>query len=143
MTTSLLTLLVLSAACGKPEGFHYLGFEQVEVLQWGLKESTVGFQLRLYNPNNYKMKVKQAVVDIYMNRTFLGHSDLDSLIEVPRKDTFFVPVKLKVETSSAIGGLISSASDSAIVIKIDGHAKIGKGGLFFNYPIHYEGTPKF
>ncbi|HUR10242.1 MAG TPA: LEA type 2 family protein [Flavitalea sp.] len=129
-------------SCAKPKGFDYLGFEQVRILQWGLKESTVGFQVKLYNPNKYKMEVKSANVDIFMNSKFLGHSDLDTLFQIPKSDTFSFPVKMKVETSSAIGGLISSAADTAIIIRIEGKAKIGKGGIFFNYPIHYEGTPK-
>lgn len=134
-------LLVLVVSCAKPKGFDYLGFEQVKVLSWGLKESVVGFQVKLYNPNNYKMQLREANVDIHLNGTFLGHSDFDTLLLIPGNDTFYVPVKMTVETSSAIQGLMASARDTAVIIKIDGKARIGKGGLFFNYPIRYEGKP--
>ena len=134
-------LLLLTASCAKPKGFHYLGFEQVKILNWGFKESVVGFQVKLFNPNNYGMQLRQANVDIHLNGTYLGHSDFDTLLPIPRNDTFYVPVKMTVETSSAIQGLMASARDTAVIIKIDGKARIGKGGMFFNYPIRYEGKP--
>ena len=134
-------LLLLSVACAKPKGFDYMGFEKVKVLSWGLKESVVGFQVKLFNPNKYGMQLKEANVDIHLNGTFLGHSDLDTFLHIPAKDTFYVPVKMKVETNSAIQGLMSSARDTAVIIKIEGKARIGKGGMFFNYPIRYEGKP--
>src|SRR5687767_1521078 len=134
-------LLLLSLSCAKPKGFDYLGFEEVKILSWGLKESVVGFQVQLFNPNNYGMQLKKANVDIHLNGTYLGHSDLDTLLHIPGNDTFYVPVKMRMETTSAIQGLISSARDTAVIIKIEGTARIGKGGMFFNYPIRYEGKP--
>ncbi len=118
-----------------------MGFEQVKVLSWGFKESVVGFQVKLFNPNKYGMQLKQANVDIHLNGTFLGHSDLDTLLRIPGNDTFYVPVKMTVETNSAIQGLMASTRDTAVIIKIEGKARIGKGGMFFNYPIKYEGKP--
>ena len=134
-------ILLLITSCAKPKAFQYLGFEQVKVLSWGLKESVVGFQVKLYNPNNYGMQLREADVAIHLNGTFLGHSDFDTLLPIPRNDTFFVPVKLTVGTTTAIQGLMASARDTAVIIKIDGKARIGKGGMFFNYPIRYEGKP--
>ena len=135
-------IMIFAIGCAKPKGFDYLGYEQVKVLQWGLKESVVGFQVKLYNPNKYGMQLRQANVDIHMNGIYLGHSNLDTLLQIPRNDTFYVPVRMAVETTNAIQGLIASSSDTAVIIKIDGKARIGKGGVFFNYPIRYEGTPR-
>lgn len=135
------SFILLAVSCAKPKGFNYLGFEQVKVLSWGLKESVVGFQVKLYNPNKYRMQLKEANVDIHLNGIFLGHSDLDTFLQIPGKDTFYVPVKMTVKTSSAIQGLLASARDTAVIIKIDGKARIGKGGVFFNYPVKYEGKP--
>ena len=134
-------LFLLAGACAKPKGFDYMGFEHVKILSWGFKESVVGLEVKLFNPNNYGMQLKEANVDIHLNGTYLGHSDLDTLLRIPANDTFYVPVKMKVETNSAIQGLIASARDTAVIIKIEGKARIGKGGMFFNYPISYEGKP--
>ena len=136
-----LPLILLTVSCSKPKGFDYMGFEHVKVLSWGLKESVVGFDVKLFNPNKYGMQLKQANVDIHLNGTYLGHSDLDTLLHIPANDTFYVPVKMTVETNSAIQGLMASAQDTAVIIKIEGKARIGKGGMFFNYPIKYEGKP--
>ena len=107
-----------------------MGFEQVKILSWGLKESVVGFQVKLFNPNKYTLQLKEADVDIHLNGAYLGHSDLDTLLLIPAKDTFYVPVRMKVGTTSAIQGLISSARDTAVIIKIDGKARIGNDSTF-------------
>jgi len=137
-----LGIILSCISCSKPKGFKYLGFQNAKVVEWGLKESTVGFEVGLYNPNNYRLRIKNASVDVFLNEKLLGHSKLDSLILVPKNDTFFVPLTMKVQTSRAVGGLISSAEDTALVVRLEGNARLGKGGIFFNYPIHYKGTPK-
>ena len=135
-------VVLMFAGCAKPKGFKFLGFQNPKVNSWGLKESVVGFEVRLFNPNNYQLQIKNASVDVFLNGELLGHSDLDSLIKVPKNDSFAIPLQMTVQTSRAVGGLISRANDTAFVVKLEGNARVGKGGLFFNYPIKYEGKPK-
>jgi len=117
-------------------------FDNVKVLQWGLQQSKVGVDIRFYNPNRQTVQLKQASVDIFVNSQKLGHTDLDTLIHIPKRDTFSIPLVLQVETMTAATNIIRSLSDTATLIKLDGQAKLGKGGVFFNYPIRYEGVQR-
>ena len=140
-----LILIVLGVmtitSCAKPKSFDYLGFENVKILKWGLQETTVGMDVKFFNPNS-ALQLKKAEVDVHINNKFLGRTVIDSLIYIPKKDTFIIPMVMKMETVSAVSGILKSVSDSTVLVKLDGTARIGKSGIFLNYPIKYEGSQK-
>lgn len=88
--------------------------------------------------------MKGGTVDVFVNSNFFGKTTLDSTLQIPQKDTFLLPVVLKVDMNNTVMGLIQtlSAGTDSVLIKLDGHAKIGRGGIFINYPIRYEGMQK-
>lgn len=137
-------LPLVLAACAKPTGFNYMGVRNLKVMSFGLKESTVAASVEYYNPNRFPVTMKEGEVDVYVNDNFFGKSTLDSTIHVPQKDTFFIPVLLKVDMKNTGLGVLQnllSGSDS-VKVKLDGKAKIGRGGIFINFPIRYEGMQK-
>ena len=87
-------LPLLAAGCAKPTGFNYLGVKNLKVLSFGLKQSTVAADVEYYNPNKYPVTMKGAAVDVYVNNNYFGKSTLDSTIQIPKKDTFSIPVVL-------------------------------------------------
>jgi LEA14-like dessication related protein len=131
-------------ACAKPTGFDYLGVKNFKVISFGLKESTVGAEVEYYNPNRYPVTMKGAAVDVYVNNNYFGKSTLDSSIKIPEKDTFSLPVTLKVNMNGTVMSLLQTLTSGrdSILVKLDGKAKIGRSGIFINYPIHYEGMQK-
>lgn len=132
---------VLVAGCAKPKNFDYLGFENVRVLKVGLIESTIGMNVKFYNPNS-RLQLKRAEVDVHINNSYLGRTVIDTLLDVPRKDTFLVPVTMTIPTISAVSKVLQTLSDTSTLVKLQGKATVGKGGVFFNYPIEYEGKQK-
>jgi LEA14-like dessication related protein len=137
-------LPILLVACAKPTGFDYLGVRNIKVVKFGMKESTVQAEVGYYNPNRYPVTMKRAEVDVYVNSNYFGHTDLDSTIHIPRKDTFYLPVLLTVNMTNTVMGVLQTlgAGQEDVMIKLDGKARIGRGGLFINYPIKYEGLQK-
>ena len=137
-------LPLLLTGCAKPSGFDYLGVKNVKVLQFGLKESTVSVDVEYYNPNKFPVTMKRAEVDVYVNNNYFGKTTLDSSIQIPQKDTFLLPVVLKVDMNNTAIGLIQTLAtgQDSVHIKLDGSAKIGRGGIFINYPIRYAGMQK-
>jgi LEA14-like dessication related protein len=143
-TIGWMLLPLLAVACAKPTGFNYLGIRNFKVIQFGLKESTVGADAEFYNPNKYPVTMKGGSVDVYVNNNFFGKTTLDSTIQIPKKDTFLLPVVLKVNMNNTAIGLLQTlaAGQDSVLIKLDGSAKVGRGGLFINYPIRYQGMQK-
>jgi len=137
-------LPLLTVACAKPTGFDYLGVKNLKVLSFGLKQSTVAADVEYYNPNKYPVTMKGAAVDVYVNNNYFGKSTLDSTIQIPKKDTFSIPVVLQVDMNGTVMGLLQTltAGTDSVLVKLDGKAKIGRSGIYINYPIHYEGKQK-
>lgn len=137
-------LPLLAVGCAKPTGFDYLGVRNFKVIKFGLKESTVGADVEFYNPNRYAVTMRGGSVDVYANNKYFGKTILDSSIQIPKKDTFLLPVVLKVDMNNTAIGLIQTlaAGQDSVHIKLDGNAKVGRGGLFINYPIRYAGMQK-
>ena len=133
--------IVVLMSCAKPKNFDYLGFDNLKVLKWGIQETTVGMDVKFYNPNS-ALLLKKAEVDVHVNNKYLGRTVIDSLITIPKKDTFVIPMVMKMETISAVSGILKSVGDSSILVKLDGKATVGRSGIFLNYPIKYEGTQK-
>lgn len=134
----------LMVACAKPTQLDYLGVRNVKVLSLGFKESTVAADVEYFNPNKYPLTMKSAEVDVYINNTYFGKTILDSTIHIPRKDTFLLPVLLKVEMTNTAMQLIQviTRGQEDVLVKMEGKAKVGRGGFFINYPINYEGMQK-
>ena len=139
---ALLPLLMIG--CAKPTGFDYLGIRNLKMIQFGLKESTIGVDVEYYIPNKFPVTMKSADVDVYVNNHYFGKTLLDSTITVPGRDTFSLPVLFKVNMNSSVIKLLQAwgQGQQEVLLKMEGKARIGRGGIFINYPIKYETMQK-
>lgn len=131
-------IVAIFASCAKPKDLEFVDVQNIHVVKWGLSESVVGLDVRLFNPNKQQVHLKEANAKVYVNSTYLGDTNMDTTIAVPRRDTFAVPLKLTVQTGTALTKMIESMRDSAVMVKVEGSVKMGKAGLFMTYPIRYE-----
>ena len=133
---------LLAASCTKPKDLEFIDIHDVRMLRWGLTESLVGVNARFFNPNNQRVQLKDAEVAVYVNTAYMGNTQMDSTITVPRKDTFDLPIVIKIKTVTAMSKILESLSDSAVAFRVEGKVKMGKSGVFLTYPIRYEGIQK-
>lgn len=131
-------IMAILASCAKPKDLEFVDIQNIKVVKWGLSESVIGLDVRFYNPNKQQVKLKDAIAKVYVNSAFLGDTNMDSTVVVPRRDTFAVPLLLKVQTATAIAKMMETAKDSAVTVRVDGSVKMGKAGVFLTYPIKYE-----
>ena len=133
------TLIVaLIASCAKPKDLEFVDIQNIRMVKWGLSESHVGLDVRFFNPNKQRVQLKDAIAKVYVNSSFLGDTNMDTTVYVPQKDTFAVPLVLKVQTATALAKLMETAQDSAVTVRVEGSVKMGKAGVFLTYPIKYE-----
>lgn len=130
--------IALIAACAKPKDLEFVDLQNIHVVKWGLTESLVGLDVRFFNPNKQRVQLKDATAKIYVNSSFLGDTQMDSTVAVPKNDTFAVPLTLKVQTATALSKMLETMKDSAVNVKVEGTVKMGKAGVFLTYPIKYE-----
>jgi LEA14-like dessication related protein len=133
---------LLLAGCSKPVAPEYRGLDNLRINQLGIGESAIAADLKYYNPNNFKMKLKYGEMDVYLNDRFLGKTVLDTSTEVPARDSFSIPVSMKVDMKQIYSNALEILMNNEVNIKLDGFAKLGKGAIYFNVPIKYEGKQK-
>lgn len=132
--------IVLLAACGKPQPPQYLGYGNVRLEKAGLAASVVAADIKFYNPNPYALKLKHADMDVFFNDRFVGHSLLDSLITLPARDTSFVPLRVQAAGKDLLASAAQLLLNPNVRLRVKGTAKVGRGSLFINLPVDYEGT---
>ncbi len=137
-----LAALLFLASCSRPLAPEYGGIENFRVNTLGVGESAISADLKYYNPNNFALKLKYGETDVYLNNRFLGKTVLDTLTVIPARDSFFIPVSMKVDMKQVYSNALSILLSNQVQIKLNGYAKMGKGGIYFNLPINYEGTQK-
>jgi LEA14-like dessication related protein len=138
---ALVTLFVFSS-CSKPQPPQYVGYENFRLEKASLSNSILATDVKLYNPNGYNLQLKSAALDVYFNDKFLGHSTLDSLIILPAKDTAMFPLRLQASAKDILSNSARLLLNPEIKIRISGNAKAGRGGIYVNVPINYEGVQR-
>lgn len=136
-----LLLLVLNS-CKKPVSPQYIGYENFQMENLGLKNTVLATRVKLYNPNGFPLQVKSASVDVYINNDFLGHSSLDSLIILPARDTSYVPLRLTASAKDIVSNTLKAWLNPDVNVKIKGTARAGRNGFFITIPIDYEGVQR-
>jgi LEA14-like dessication related protein len=139
----LYTLGVLaSAGCKQPKIPEYQALENFNISKINLSQAVVSADLKYYNPNAYALSFKHADLDIAINGKSVGKTVLDTLINIPRLDTFYLPVKMDLNMKQLFNNALSLLLNNEVSVKVTGTVKLGKSGLYFNMPVNYEGKQK-
>ncbi|HVI47368.1 MAG TPA: LEA type 2 family protein [Chitinophaga sp.] len=128
----------LASACEKMKDLEFVRVVGVTMEELGMSKSIVRLNLAYYNPNNFRLQLKDAKFDLFFDDTPVGHSIQDTLIAIPAKDTFYFPVKLEVNMGNVLKNAWSAFSSKEVTIKATGNCKVGKGGIFLPFPIKCE-----
>ena len=139
--TSFFSLLIILfiCSCRQPKQLVYQNIENFKLKQTDKQQTEVSLDLRLFNPNNYGMKLKDADVDVFVNGSKLGKMEVRDLFAVPGLDTFSMPVMLSVDLKSAVPNVLQLILNPEVDIKLAGTVKAGRHGVYIKVPVNYEG----
>ena len=137
----LLAFLIVGglSSCGSIKDPEFQRIENIRLGKLGFAESTLNLDIVYSNPNNTRLKLKSAEGEAWLDNNFLGHFTVDSLINIPANNLFRLPVKLQVDMSKILQSSILAFLNPEVMIKVNGKAKLGKGFVYIDYPIKYEG----
>ena len=141
----LFSVLLLTAimSCSSPKAVEYRSYSNLRVSNMGFTTSTVNMDLQYYNPNNFGLQLRMMDIDIFINDNLLGHSTLDTLIQIPRKNTFTIPLKVDVDMHNAFINGWNTLVGKEVTVKATGRVKVGKANVFMSMPVNYEGKQTF
>jgi LEA14-like dessication related protein len=135
-------LLFFAIGCSKPVQPTYLGYQNLRFGKVGAKNNVLMSDIKFYNPNRYALNVKQADMDVYFNDRFLGHTSMTNMVSLPPKDTTLVPFTIEASATDLLANAAQIYLNPNVRIKVQGNAKAGRGGIFVNIPINYQGTQR-
>lgn len=133
----LLALLFLS--CGSPQSLVYQGIYNFRLQDVSLQQAVVAADLRFYNPNNYRVSLKNGDLDAWLNEQYLGKARLDERVPVPAQDTFMLPVSVAVDLKRIFPNALTFLANQEVNVRLEGSVKVGKSGLFIRVPVNYQG----
>lgn len=138
-----IALLVFISACSKPSPPEYLGFRDLQFSKMSMNESELTTKLAFYNPNPFTMQLKSADISVYLNDKIANHYVMDSTIEIPKKDSFWVPLDIKLNPQQLLGNAIQILiNGNQVKIRLEGSARVKRSGIGFTVPVHYETMQK-
>ncbi|HVU96495.1 MAG TPA: LEA type 2 family protein [Puia sp.] len=130
--------VVLAVSCRQPQPPDYYGFRNLQFARGAGGQTTLATTVKMYNSNPFNLYLKRAEVEVLINGKHAGHSLLDTTIFIPKKDTFFVPVALELDTKALFSNALSLLQSSRVNLTLEGRVKVQKGMMTFNRPFHYE-----
>lgn len=128
--------------CCTPKALEYRTYHNFSIQKLGFDKSMISMELEYYNPNNYGLQLKQSDLDIYINGNLLGHSTTDTLVNIPRRANFNMPVKFSVDMQNILKNAANTLFGGEILIRLSGKVKVGKGNVFMSFPVEYETKQK-
>jgi LEA14-like dessication related protein len=130
-------------SCSAPKELEYLNFNNFAVLSLGFNKSTVSLDIQYYNPNNFGMQLRNSDLDIFIDGNLLGHSSFDTMIRIPRRDTFTLPLKFDVNMQNLYKNAWNTLMGKEVTVKLTGKLKVGKANVFMSFPVNYETKETF
>jgi len=130
-------------SCSSPKALEYLEYHNFSVEKLGYSNSTIKIELVYFNPNNFRMQLRNTDLDIFINGKLFGHSSTDTLIPIPKRDTFSLPVMFDVNMQSLYQNALNTLLGKEVTLKVSGKVKIGKANVFMYFPVNYESKETF
>ena len=135
------SLLFLFSACLEFDDVKFKGIESVKFPKIDQKELLIDLSLRLDNPNNYKIKIKPSVLDVYIGGILMGQVKLDEKFVIKKKqeNTYSTQLVCKLE-DGVLFSLMKFATMNEISVRFKGRVKGSVYGI--NKKVDIDETKK-
>ncbi|MDQ6844650.1 MAG: LEA type 2 family protein [Bacteroidota bacterium] len=136
-------LAVLFMSCSSPKALEYKTYHNFSIKQLGFTNTAIALDLEYYNPNNFGLQLRNTDLDIFINGNKFGHSSLDTLIFIPRRNNFILPIKFDVDMQNIFKNAWNTLLGKEVVVRLTGKLKVGKANVFMSLPVNYESKETF
>ena len=139
----LVVCIFFFVGCSKPQSPDYLGFRDFSIQNFSMDETILHTNLAFYNPNPFSMELKRGEVDVYLDDQLANHYVMDSTILIPKKDTFYVPVNLKISPKILLNSALKMLmNNNQIKVRLLGSVHVKRSGVGFTVPFDYVSMEK-
>lgn len=144
--TSIAVVLFLSS-CTLFREVEMMGVQDIRVEEFSASGIRLQADLKLQNPNGYKVKMTRADLDLHANNKYIGKVKLDETLVLPRKFEGVQTVKFSVAQEKLsmdfLGQVFMIALTGRATLEIEGSVT-GKGmGVAKKVPVKHKEEVKF
>ncbi len=139
----LLSLICLFLfACHSPQGFEYRDLKNLKIETVGFDKTALDMDLVYYNPNSFGVDLKKVDCDVYVDNSYLGKFQLDTLMHISRRSEFVLPSRILVDMKTVLKNSLNFLFSQEVLINVKGTTRVGKAGIFKTVPFQYEAKHK-
>ena len=131
-------LLLLLAACTKPKEFEYRDIKNLKIEGIGFDKTALSMDLVYYNPNGFGLDLRKVDCDVYVDNSYLGKFQLDTLMHINRMSEFLLPSKILVDMKAFLKNGLNLLFSREVLVNVKGTTRIGKAGIYKTFPFNYE-----
>jgi LEA14-like dessication related protein len=142
MLLASLLVMFLFSSCGKMKEPEFRRIENFGIKKLGIKETTIGFNLTWFNPNNFGVAVKEAAFDVYLDSVYLGKFIQPNPVSVNSNGEFSIPIEGTVSLLTALQFDIPKLVGKVVHVQANGNVMVGKAGIFMKKELNYKGNHK-
>jgi LEA14-like dessication related protein len=139
VVASLLLVLSCASSIKTPT---FMRVDKFRVNTIGAQQSRLDVTLLWFNPNPFPVELRKADVDVSIDQRPLGKAILDTIIHVPAKDSFRVPVRMNVAMKSLLPNLLQLAVKDEVELGMKGSVRVKRSGISMTIPVDYRGKQK-
>jgi LEA14-like dessication related protein len=133
----------LLSSCREPKELEYRDFKNLRSEKLGFGSSTFKLDLVYFNPNNFGLQLKRTDLDVFIDSNYLGHTEQENQINIPRRGEFTLPIKIEVDMKNAYKIALPALLGKEVLVKVTGKMKLGKANVFKTFKVNYMSKQKF
>jgi LEA14-like dessication related protein len=133
----------VSLSCSSPKELVYKDYHNFKIQTIGFTKSIINLDLEYHNPNNFGLQLRRTDLEVYINNNLLGRSYMDTLIRIPARASFMIPLKVDVDMKNIFKNALTTMFRDSVLVKVTGKLKVGKANVFMSFPVNYEAKHKF
>ncbi len=137
------TFVLFLSSCHEPKSLEFRNFSNLKVDKLSFAGAALTVDLVYYNPNNFGLQLNRTDLDVFVDSTFLGHSSQDIQVNIPKLNTFTIPLKLDLDVKNLLKNGITSLFNKNVAVRVLGSVKVGKAGIYKSFPVDYTSVQNF
>lgn len=137
---SFISIFSLSS-CFEYEDVKFNGVKDFKLTNNKEENLLIKLDLEVYNPNKYKITIKPAILDVYVNGKYAGKTKMKDKIVLEKQKKGIYPLYLKAKTKDILGALTGSLGSflsGKINIGIKGKVKAKVYGIGKKFDLDEE-----
>ena len=136
-------VIVFLSSCHEPKSLEFRNFSNLKVDKLSFAGAALTVDLVYYNPNNFGLQLNRTDLDVFIDSTFLGHSSQDIQVNIPKLNTFTIPLKLDLDVKNLLKNGLTSMLNKNVAVRVLGSVKVGKAGIYKSFPVDYTSMQNF